>query len=65
MNQTSPDPVHKLFKDILLDRPPSTLPLAEAPEIVPTPIPISDDDPLAQIMDAAAREAREQDGRQS
>lgn len=65
MNQTSPDPVHKLFRDILLDRPPSTLPLVEAPEVVTTPIPIADDDPLAPIMDAAAREAREQDGHHS
>lgn len=65
MNHASADPVHKLFKDILLDRPPSALPLAEAPEQVTTPIPIADDDPLAPIMDAAAREAREQDGHHS
>lgn len=65
MNKRTPDPVQKLLEDTLLDRPPSPLPAAAAPEQTATVIPIDDEHPLAPIMDAAARQAREQDGHSS
>lgn len=58
MSTPTPDPVHQLIDNLLADSPPAALPLARYPDQHVTIIPIDASEALADVMDAAAREAR-------
>lgn len=65
MSDPTPDPVHTFLRNLVLDAPPAALPLERYPEQRATAIPINNDDPIAAVMDAAAREALNEQGEQS